>query len=122
MADIEEQLKKADFRGIVISSIIAAFSIVAGLSWRDAIDGTIKLFIPKGEGLVFEYLSALIVTVFLLAVGYSLLKLQDVRIEKLARIARSIKRVERKDAPVKSAVRGVGMVERARKFKYKFRS
>lgn len=85
MATFEEQVKALDFRGIILSLIIAAMAFVVGLFWRDAISETIKLLTPKGEGLLYAYIAAITATVIVVILAYILIRAQNVKIEKLVK-------------------------------------
>jgi len=76
MADFEEHAAKLDIKSIVITMILSAFGFLVALQWRDAIKDTIDLFVPKGEGLVYTYTAAILVTVIAVVVTYVLVKIQ----------------------------------------------
>ncbi|MCK5628903.1 hypothetical protein KAI12_05490 [Candidatus Bathyarchaeota archaeon] len=71
------ELKKLNLKTIVITTILSAFAFLVALSWRDAIQRTLDEFLPQGEGLYYQYLTALVVTMIAIAVTYSLLRLQN---------------------------------------------
>ncbi len=69
-----------DIKGIVITMILGAFGFLVALQWRDAIKGTIDVFLPAGEGLMYTYMAAILVTVIAVVVTFVLIKLKDVDI------------------------------------------
>jgi hypothetical protein len=83
MPTFEEQVKKLDFRGVIITAIITALAFVVGLFWRDAIAETIDLLAPRGEGLLYSYITAIVATVFVVVMAYILMKTQDIKIKHL---------------------------------------
>ena len=80
MTKLEEHAAKMDIKGIVITMILSAFGFLVALQWRDAIKLTIDTFLPGGEGLVYTYLAALVVTIVAVIVTFVLIKLRDVDI------------------------------------------
>ncbi|MEE9405784.1 MAG: DUF5654 family protein [Candidatus Aenigmarchaeota archaeon] len=80
MVAFENHAAKMDIKGIVITMILGAFGFLVALQWRDAIKGTIDLFLPGGEGLMYTYVAAILVTVIAVAVTFVLIKLKDVDI------------------------------------------
>lgn len=60
---VEEKASALDFKGVAIGSIVSAFGFVVALFWRDAIKAFIDEVIPSGEGLVYQFYAAIIVTV-----------------------------------------------------------
>lgn len=83
MASLEEQARKMEFKNMMITLIVAAMGFVAGLFWRDAIMETINQLIPEGEGLIYKYIVAIIATIIIIILIFVLVKLQEVRIEKM---------------------------------------
>ena len=83
VASFEEQAKKLDFRGIVITSMITAFAFVVGLFWRDAIMDTINQILPEGEGLAYKYIVAIAATIIVSVIAFVLIKTQDIKLESI---------------------------------------
>ena len=83
MPSVKETAKFLDFRGLIITSIITALTFVIGLFWRDAIMDTINQFIPLGQGLIYKYIAAIAVTAIVVVVAYTLMKMQNLKINKL---------------------------------------
>ncbi|MDI6721582.1 MAG: DUF5654 family protein [Candidatus Aenigmarchaeota archaeon] len=91
MSELEEGIKKMDFRLIIFTSIITALSFVVGLFWRDAISETINEIIPSGQGLFYRYAAAMIATFVVVVIAYFIIRAQNIKINK---IVRSIERME----------------------------
>jgi C4-dicarboxylate transporter len=77
MAKIEEHAKKFDIRGVIISLIVASFGFVAALFWRDAIKSLIETFVPKGQGLIYQFGVAILVTIIAVIAIYVLSKFSE---------------------------------------------
>lgn len=54
---------RATYIATMISLASAAFGVVAALAWNTAITDLIKVFMPAGKGLAWEFLYALIITI-----------------------------------------------------------
>ncbi len=76
MATFEEEAAKLNVKGIVITMVLGALGFLVALAWRDAIQQTIDLLVPRGEGLFYTYLAALTVTVIAVVATVLLVKLQ----------------------------------------------
>lgn len=63
MATIEEHAKELNIKGVVLTLIVSSFGFVAALFWRDAIKDAIAQFVPEGEGLVYSFGAAILVTI-----------------------------------------------------------
>lgn len=92
MATFEEQVKTLDFRAILITSVITALSFVVGLFWRDAVTDTINEIFPSGKGLIYKYLVAIAVTVFVVVISYILIKSQEISKNLLEEKLKKLKR------------------------------
>ena len=58
--------------------IVAALSLVAGLAWNDAIKALIAFFFPlDSSGIFIKFIYAIIITIFVIIISTSLLKLPD---------------------------------------------
>lgn len=73
---LEQELKELKIKTIVIATILSAFGFLVALSWRDAIQKTIDLLLPEGEGLFYTYLAAILVTIIAVIATYILLQIQ----------------------------------------------
>jgi len=71
-----EQLKTLNIKTIIITTILSAFSFLVALTWRDAIQKTLNTFLPEGEGLFYDYLIAIIITMIAITVTYTLLHIE----------------------------------------------
>jgi len=101
MKNFEEEAGSLNIKTIVITMILSAFGFLVALSWRDAIQQTIDLLVPSGEGLVYTYMAAILVTVIAVVVTYVLIKLQKVDIIPDKYEEKVKKRIKRKKkAPV----------------------
>lgn len=59
---VEDKAKELDIKGVMLGLVISSFSFVMALFWKDAIRETIDKFVPEGEGLIYMYIAAIIVT------------------------------------------------------------
>ena len=67
---------KREFREKMLGFITAAFGLVAGLAWNDAIKSAIEEFIPaERSGIAAKFLYAFLVTIILVVVTIYLMKL-----------------------------------------------
>ncbi|HDD45949.1 MAG TPA: hypothetical protein ENG42_00590 [Candidatus Aenigmarchaeota archaeon] len=80
MAKFEEEVEKLNIKGIIITMVLSALGFLVAFSWRDAIKETIELFLPKSEGLLWKYISAIIITAIAVITSYILIKLQRANI------------------------------------------
>lgn len=53
----------------------AGFGLVAALAWNDAIKGLFDQFLPKGSGLIAQFLYAILVTILIVIITMQLGKL-----------------------------------------------
>ena len=60
---VEDEAKSLNFEAVMISLIVSAFSFVAALFWRDAIQTLIAEIVPEGSGLVYQFGVAILVTI-----------------------------------------------------------
>jgi cytochrome b subunit of formate dehydrogenase len=60
-------------RGIIKTSIVTAFTITAALIWKEVFSETIHLFFPQST-LFYEFLGAVIITIFVIIAIYITLK------------------------------------------------
>ena len=69
-------MKKKKVKDILIDKttvlIISGFSLVAALAWNSAIQDLFKMFSKQGDGLIGQFLYAIIVTIILVIVMYSM--------------------------------------------------
>lgn len=74
---------KAEIRKRSISYIAAAFGLVAGLAWNDAIKSLIDALFPRsGDGLAAKFVYAFLVTVLVVVAVYYLESLFSKKEEK----------------------------------------
>jgi len=74
MASLEEQAKKFEVKAVMVSLIVSAFGFVAALFWRDAISEFITQVIPAGQGLAYQFVAAVVVTLMAVIVIFILTK------------------------------------------------
>ena len=101
MADeIGDKIKKmADFRTLVLTSIISALALVVGLFWNEAIKAAIDEIVPQGEGLFYKFLAAMIVTLIVVIIIFVIMyshRLAEKRLDEL-RKAREKRILEAKE-------------------------
>lgn len=70
MAKIEEQAKALNFKAVIVSLIVSSFGFVAALFWRDAVKELIAEFVPEGEGVIYSFGVAILVTIIAVLVIY----------------------------------------------------
>lgn len=58
------------FRTSIATLIISAFGFVAALSWNDAIKSAIDTLLPHEKTLIYKFVSAVVITVFAVAVTF----------------------------------------------------
>ncbi len=63
MAGVEEHAEGFNLAGAVGALIISAFGFVAALFWRDAIQALINEFVPEGQGIIYSFIAAILVTI-----------------------------------------------------------
>ena len=69
-------MAKVTIKEIISTSIVTAFVIAAALIWKDVISEAIELIIPSGEQLTYNFIAAVIATVFVVIAIYIILKAQ----------------------------------------------
>ncbi len=67
---LEDEAARLNFRNVVATALISSFGFLIALFWRDAITNTIKEVLPEGQGLAYQYIAALTVTVIAVIVIY----------------------------------------------------
>ncbi|MFA6364807.1 MAG: DUF5654 family protein [Candidatus Paceibacterota bacterium] len=75
---VEEQAQfKKEARNQALTLITTSFSLVAGLAWNEAIKSLIEFLFPLGQNsLVAKLLYAVLITLFIVVVTYSLSKMK----------------------------------------------
>ena len=86
MAEIERYAKKLDVRGMVFAALVTALAFVMGLFWNDAIKSTIEELLPKGEGLFYKYIAAIVVTAFVVLAIYIIIHGQKIAERRIKEI------------------------------------
>src|SRR3989338_768629 len=82
--EVEEKIKKmADFRTLLVTSVITAMGFVVGLFWNDALKETIVQIVPQGDALYYKYIGAVIVTVVVAVASYLLYRSQRINMDNL---------------------------------------
>ena len=95
MAEIERYARRLDIRGMVLASLMTAFAFVIGLFWNDAIKSTIEEIIPKGEGLFYKYVAAIIVTIIVVIIIYIIIHGQKIA-EKQIKVIEELRGLSKK--------------------------
>lgn len=72
----EEHAESFDIKNIVITMILSAFGFLVALAWRDAINESIDLLVPAGEGLTYTFMAAILVTIIAVIATFILIKVQ----------------------------------------------
>jgi len=70
--DIETEEKAIEFQKTFNTTVIGAFTFVAGLLWRDVADSIISIFLPELQGLAGNVITALLVTVVVVIFAVSI--------------------------------------------------
>lgn len=74
---------KAQLREKTSGYILTALGLVAGLAWNDAIGSAIKYFFPADTGgIIPKFIYAIIVTIVIVIISNSLLRVLQVQDEK----------------------------------------
>ena len=60
----------------------AGFGLVAALAWNDAIKGAFDKYLPKGSGLIAQFLYAVLVTILIVLITMQLGKLVNLAKKK----------------------------------------
>lgn len=94
---LQESAKRLDIKTIVITMILSALGFLVALAWRDAIQQTIDLLVPKGEGLSYTYIAAMMVTIIAVVVTIILIKLQKIDLIPEAKLKERIRKPEGKE-------------------------
>mgnify|MGYP001565613436 CR=1 FL=1 len=69
-----------EIREKTVGYILAAFGLVAGLAWNEAIKALIDQFFPSsGNGILIKFIYAVIVTVVVVTITVYLVKLTETR-------------------------------------------
>lgn len=96
MDEVEEKAKGLDIKGAMAAMIISAFGFVTALFWRDAIQQFIDQIVPKGEGLFYSFLAAIIVTAIAVMVIWLISKYMTVSVKIEKKFKDRIKPAHRK--------------------------
>ena len=68
---------KPTYFGTMIALATAAFGLIAALAWNTAITDFFKLYFRAGQGLLSEFIYAIVITVIALLVVQNLAKIAD---------------------------------------------
>lgn len=90
MVKIEEEAKSFNVKAVMVSLIVSSFGFVAALFWRDAIKELIAELVPEGEGLIYSFGVAILVTIIAVVAIYfisnHLNKLSIQHVKKIKRV------------------------------------
>jgi hypothetical protein len=67
---VEEKAATLDMKGVMVSLIVSAFGFVAALFWKDAIQAMIESIVPEGEGVLYQFGAAVLVTIIAVVAIY----------------------------------------------------
>ena len=87
----EDEVRKANFKGIVTGAIISALGFLVALQWNSAITKTIDIILPKEESLLYLYSYAIIITIIASIIAYGFIKLQHFHILRLGKTIKHLK-------------------------------
>lgn len=73
----EEDVQKANIKGIITGAILSALGFLIAFQWRDVIKETITVIVPEGQGLVYQYIAAILVTIIAFFIAYIIIKIQN---------------------------------------------
>ena len=62
---------------IVNTSVITAFTLAAALIWKDVIMSVIEILVPPGKILLYQFLAAVIATLFVVIAVAAILKTEE---------------------------------------------
>ena len=68
---------KPTFLGTMVALAAASFGVVAALAWNSAITDLVKTVFPHGQGIVYEFVYAIVISVVAIIVVRWLGKLAD---------------------------------------------
>ncbi len=102
--DIFTQLKadlisiKEEVRNDVVGPVVASFGFIIALVWRDAIKSALDVYLAShgltGQAYLYNFISAILVTIFVIAIMVTITKLS--REKKKQKVEEQIQRVEEK--------------------------
>lgn len=119
MADFEEHVKKFDVRGAIITSILTALSFSVALLWKDAITETLLRLLPHGKGVLSLFITAIVGTLFVVVLGYMLLKAQNIKKENIYSFKETLKTRKYHPGKLKEIKETIKL---KRGFKYSYRA
>lgn len=73
----EKHAEEMDLKGLMVTMVISALGFLVALQWRDAIKLTIDTFLPGGEGIMYSYMVALVVTIAAAVVAFILMRIKN---------------------------------------------
>jgi hypothetical protein len=91
MEEFEDQVKKLNIRGIIVTSNLAALSLLIGLLWKDAITDTLAKLLPHSQGLLSLYVTAAVGTVAVVIIAYIMLKAQEINKKHIMSFGEKVK-------------------------------
>ena len=81
MTGVEEHAESFNLAGAVGALIISAFGFVAALFWRDAIQALINEFVPEGQGIIYSFIAAIIVTIIAVLAIFVIKKMNTISVK-----------------------------------------
>ncbi|MBU3905276.1 MAG: hypothetical protein KJ906_03965 [Nanoarchaeota archaeon] len=80
MSELEQYAEDMEFKKVIITLVVSSFGFLLALYWRDVLRETIEIFLPPGEGLIYKYIIAIGITIFISVLVMVLLKIQKMDI------------------------------------------
>ncbi|MBV8363052.1 MAG: hypothetical protein JO193_00645 [Candidatus Eremiobacteraeota bacterium] len=68
---------KPTYLGTMIALATAAFGLIAALAWNTAITDFFKHFFPAGQGILSEFIYAIIITIIAVLIVQNLARVAD---------------------------------------------
>jgi Mn2+/Fe2+ NRAMP family transporter len=70
MVSVEEAAQQMNIKAVIGTAIVSAFGFIIALFWRDAITAVITDLVPEGEGLLYSFFVAILVTIIAVVAIY----------------------------------------------------
>ncbi len=78
----QEDVERMNLKNIIIGSIITALGFLVALSWRDAMQAFINSLVPSGEGVIYKFIAATIITFIVVVIAFIMIKISQRSITK----------------------------------------
>ena len=117
MVSFEDQVQAFDIRGILITSILTAMSILVAWLWKDALADTVTRLLPTQHEFLSPYITATVGTVFVVTFAYVLLKGQQLRLQHLYTFREKVKIRAHKS----ERIRKIREMTKSKKMRFKYK-